>query len=260
MTISAGGFCRYSTDRRWLAPHFEKMLYDNALLAYTYATAFARTGEERHKRTAKTTLDYMKRVLRVPGGGFATAEDADSQGEEGGFYVWTKKEVEDLLGGRAEAFCARYDVTEGGNFEGKNIINLIENPKPLQGLPEMERERKALFAAREKRARPFLDDKVMACWNGLCMAAFAFAGRTFGDASLIKTAGETGDFLFKNMADRQGGLLSSWRAGRGKDPRACGRLCICHLGTAGVVCRNRRSQGIIKGRPAERNIYGRVYR
>lgn len=213
-----GGFSRYSTDRRWLAPHFEKMLYDNALLAYTYAAAFARTGEGRYKRTAKETLDYTARVLRVPAGGFATAEDADSQGEEGKFYLWTKKEVEDLLGSGAQAFCTLYDITDSGNFEGKNILNLIDNPLPLRELPEMERERGILFAAREKRVRPFLDDKVLACWNGLCMAAFAFSGRVLRDAALIKTAEEAGEFILKNMTDGRGGLFSSWRAGQAKSP------------------------------------------
>ncbi len=212
------GFCRYSTDRRWLAPHFEKMLYDNALLAYTYAAAFARTGEERYGRTAGTTLDYMTRVLRVPEGGFATAEDADSQGEEGKFYLWTKGEVKDLLGDGAKAFCALYDITESGNFEGKNILNLIGSPLPLRELPDMEREREMLFSMREKRIHPFLDDKILACWNGIAMAAFAYAGRILNDTALVKTAEEIWGFISGNMMDGRGGLLSSWREGQAKSP------------------------------------------
>jgi hypothetical protein len=212
------GFCRYSTDRRWLAPHFEKMLYDNALLAYTYIEAFRQTGEERFRDTALTTLSYLSRVLRSPEGGFYTAEDADSEGEEGKFYLWTKKETEDLLGGGAAAFCTNYDITEGGNFEGKNIPNLIGNPLALHDLPAFEAERKILFAAREKRPHPFLDDKVLTCWNGLCMAAFAYAGRTLEDPALIKAAGDVWLFIRGNMTDGRGGLISSWRAGEGRNP------------------------------------------
>jgi uncharacterized protein YyaL (SSP411 family) len=213
-----GGFCRYSTDRRWLAPHFEKMLYDNALLAYTYAQAFCETGEKRFGETARETLAYMSRVLQSPEGGFYTAEDADAEGEEGRFYLWTRQEVKEILGERADAFCIQYGITEEGNFEKKNILSLIQSRPSFSGIPDFSKERAALFAAREQRPHPFLDDKVLACWNGLSMAAFAFAGQVLGEAALVETAEQIWRFLFQNMMDARGILFSSWREGVAKNP------------------------------------------
>lgn len=212
------GFCRYSTDTRWLVPHFEKMLYDNALLAYTYAFAYARTGNESLQRTVCSTLAYLERMLRSPEGGFYTAEDADSEGEEGKFYLWDAAEVREWLGGRAQMYCDTYDITTEGNFEGKNIPNLIDNPDRLDDTPVFEEERKILFAAREKRVHPFLDDKILTCWNGLAMAAFAFAGRTLQNYSFIQTATENWQFIQEKLMDEKGGLKSSYREGQAKNP------------------------------------------
>lgn len=207
------GFCRYSTDGRWLAPHFEKMLYDNALLAMTYAAAFGVTQKQIYRRIAGDTLHFLLRVLKSPEGGFYTALDADSEGVEGKYYLWTKQETERLLGADAEEFCRAYDITDRGNFEGKNIPNLIGNPLPADEIPDFSREKAALLAAREKRVPPFLDDKVLVCWNGLCMAAFAFAGRILGRETYVNTAEEIWRFIVRGMQDADGRLLSSWRSG-----------------------------------------------
>ena len=212
------GFCRYSTDTRWLVPHFEKMLYDNALLAYSFAVAYTRTGGESLKRTAQSTLAYLERMMRSPEGGFYTAEDADSEGEEGKFYLWDQSEVNDLLDGRARDFCDHYDISLQGNFEGKNIPNLIDNPLGLDELPDFEEERKILFDAREKRVHPFLDDKILSCWNGLGMAAFAFAGKALKTYGFIQTATEIWQFIQEKLTDEKVLLLSSYREGQAKNP------------------------------------------
>ncbi len=211
------GFCRYSTDQRWLVPHFEKMLYDNALLAYTYTGAYARTGRESLKNTAQSTLSYLERMMRSPEGGFYTAEDADSEGVEGKFYLWDRSEAGELLGDAAENFCGNFDITDGGNFEGKNIPNLIGNPLGLEEMPDFEKERKILFDAREKRVHPFLDDKILTCWNGLAMAAFAFAGRVLKNYSFIQTAAECWQFVQNKLMEGKA-LKSSYREGQAKNP------------------------------------------
>ena len=210
------GFCRYSTDKRWLAPHFEKMLYDNALLALTYAKAYRITQKEIYAKTARTTLGFLQGVMRSPEGGFYTALDADSEGVEGKFYLWTREEVNRLLGERATEFCSAYDISQEGNFEGNNIPNLIGNPLKLEDLPGFDRERILLFATREKRVHPFLDDKILTCWNGLCMAAFAYAGRALEENTFTETAAGIWRFIRSQMIGKDNGLLSTYREGEAK--------------------------------------------
>jgi len=184
------GFSRYSTDRQWLVPHFEKMLYDNALLSLAYLEAYQATGKAFYAKVARDIFTYILRDMTSPEGGFYTAEDADSEGVEGKFYLWTPDEVKDVLGADdGEYFCGLYDITEKGNFEGKNILNLLDKMPELSldgviGPDEAERGnplknervdalRNKLFAAREKRVHPFKDDKILTSWNGLMIASLA---------------------------------------------------------------------------------------
>ncbi len=218
-----GGFARYSVDERWLVPHFEKMLYDNGLLALAYIDSFLATGNEDHGRVARETLDYILRDMRDPAGGFHSAEDADSEGEEGLFYVWRPAEVRAVLGEeRGARFCEVYDVTEAGNFEGNNILNLprtIEQTARLRGWPldelllELRQSREELLAARGQRVRPGKDDKVLVCWNGLVIDALARAARAFDEPRYLEAALQAARFCHDQLW-HDGRLLHSWRAGR----------------------------------------------
>jgi uncharacterized protein len=185
-----GGFARYSTDAEWLAPHFEKMLYDNALLINVMAEAFQITGKPVYRRAIEQTIGFVQRELTSPEGGFYSALDADSEGEEGKFYVWSKAEIETVLGKDAELFCAYYDVTEGGNWEHKNILNVrkaaeefsAEKNIPVdQLLTKLDEDRAKLLQYRNTRPRPLLDDKILLGWNALmitaCCKAFAALGK-----------------------------------------------------------------------------------
>jgi hypothetical protein len=221
-----GGFHRYSVDQRWLVPHFEKMLYDNALLARLYVEAWQATGDEAWRRVAAGVLGYVRRDLSRPGGGFHSTEDADSEGEEGKFYVWTPAEVKAVLGdGEGELFCRVYDVSAGGNFEhGWSILNLPRSigeqardlgldPGELES--RLARGRLALFAVREKRVRPFRDEKVLVAWNGLMLAAMSFAARALDSEADRRAAIETGEFLWRELRrDRR--LLHTWKDGVAK--------------------------------------------
>ncbi len=211
------GFCRYSTDKQWLAPHFEKMLYDNALLALAYAGAFRITKKQFYADTVKKTLGFLLGTMRSPEGGFYTALDADSEGVEGKFYLWTTEEVGGLLGSRAKEFCQAYDITPEGNFEGRNIPNLIRNPFGVEELPEFEEERQILFSVRERRVHPFLDDKILTCWNGLAMAAFAYAGNVLKAPEYTRVAEDAWRFIRGRLIGKESGLLSSWRDGQAKN-------------------------------------------
>jgi len=181
-----GGFHRYSTDAHWLAPHFEKMLYDNALLARVYLYAWQITGDAFYKRIVEETLDYALREMTDPDGGFYSTQDADSEGEEGKFFVWTVAEIRSLLGEKdGDLFCRYYDVTEAGNWEGKNILHVENDPNAVAQAAGVSPDRLAdalehgwesLFLAREKRVKPARDEKVLAAWNGLMMRAMAEAG------------------------------------------------------------------------------------
>jgi len=207
-----GGFCRYSTDRRWLVPHFEKMLYDNALLAWAYLDAFGRTGREFYRETACRTLDYVLRELRLPGGGFACGQDADSGGEEGGFYLLTAGEVDKVLGEtEGRSFRRWYGITEEGNFQGKNIPNLLENPDYSWTYPGLAAQRDKLAAYRRERMELHRDDKVLTSWNGLMIAALARAAQVLGREDYLRSAESARLFLKTRLTTPEGRLCLRWR-------------------------------------------------
>ena len=208
-----GGFHRYSTDERWLVPHFEKMLYDNALLASAYLEAWQVTGRRDLARVARQTLDYLLRELRSPEGAFYSATDADSEGEEGRFFVWEEPELRELLGPDADAFIDFHGVTPEGNFEGRNILWV---PAPDEDRwDSLGRSRAALYRARERRPHPLRDEKVVAAWNGLAISALALGGRVLAEPRYLEAAAGAGRFVLERM--RPGGRLArSWMAG------ACG--------------------------------------
>jgi uncharacterized protein YyaL (SSP411 family) len=220
-----GGFARYATDERWLVPHFEKMLYDNAQLARVYLHAWQVTGEELYKRIVEETLDYVLLEMQHQDGGFYSSQDADSEGVEGKFYVWTPGEIRDALGDDAELFMRYYDVSEGGNWEGVNILNMKHEPIQVAESFQMDEDelsqriaaaRKTLYAVRARRVWPGLDDKVLTSWNGLMLAAFAEAGRALGRADYTAAATRNAEFLYRTMRTGDGRLLRTWKAGEAK--------------------------------------------
>ncbi len=206
-----GGFHRYSTDERWLVPHFEKMLYDNALLAAAYAEAFQVTGRRDFARVVRTTLDYLLREMAAPGGGFFSATDADSEGEEGRFFVWSEREIRERLGAGAEPFIAFHGVTGEGNFEGANILHVPRPDEDAWG--RLGPAREALRLAREGRPHPLRDDKVLAAWNGLAISALATGGRVLGEPRYLEAAGRAARFLLSSLTV-EGRLRRSWKEGR----------------------------------------------
>ena len=218
-----GGFARYSVDDRWLVPHFEKMLYNQALLVPVYADAFQLSGRSDYRRVVEQTLDFVRRELTDPGGGFYSSLDADSEGVEGRFYVWDVEEVESILGDGAEFFCTTYGIVRGGNFEGRSIPNLLHgglaDQAAVAGTDEAALERRlaplreSLLDAREKRVRPGTDDKVLTSWNGLMITAFARAHQVFGrDEDLAAGQRAAGFALDQLLVD--GRLHATWRNGR----------------------------------------------
>jgi len=220
-----GGFHRYSTDAHWLVPHFEKMLYDNALLARCYLEAWQAAGHEAYARVARETIDYVLRDMTAPEGGFYSSEDADSEGEEGKFYVWTPAEVQAVLGAsRGATFCHVYDVTEPGNFEERNILN---RPKPIDQCAavlrrdpdeleaELDQSRRQLLEARSRRVRPGRDDKVLVSWNGLMIDALALAGAALDEPRYLEAARRAAQFLLDTLR-RDGRLLHVWRNGEAR--------------------------------------------
>lgn len=207
------GFARYSTDRRWLVPHFEKMLYDNALLAIAYLEAYRITDRVIYKQVAEDIFTYVLRDMTAPEGGFYSAEDADSEGEEGKFYVWDKQEVMDLLGDKASQFCDIYDITAEGNFEGRSIPNLIGQGGYAEARDQYAEERGLLFAAREKRIKPLKDDKVLASWNGLMIAALGMGSRILNNPRYLQAAQEATAFILSNLRRPDGRLLARYRDG-----------------------------------------------
>jgi uncharacterized protein YyaL (SSP411 family) len=215
-----GGFARYSVDAQWLVPHFEKMLYDNAQLASCYLTAFQATGEPRYAQVARETLDYLVRDLRDPSGGFHSSEDADSEGDEGKFYVFTPVEVREALGqGDGERFCRAFGITEAGNFEhGASVVHRFSCTRDAL-LPEREdqalRERLRLW--RDHRVRPGKDDKVLAAWNGLALSALARGYQVLGDPRYLEAAQVCAAFLQRELW-QEGRLLRVWRKGRAHTP------------------------------------------
>lgn len=217
-----GGFARYATDVNWLAPHFEKMLYDNALLARVYLHAWQVTGNPLYRRITEETLDFVARELRHGDGGFYSSYDADSEGEEGKFYVWQPAEIRQVLGEDADLFMQYYDVSERGNWEGKNILNLPHEPEEVaqlagMDLAEMEARltvaRRKLLEVRAQRVWPGLDDKVLTAWNGLMLAAFAEAGRDLERPDYTAVATRNAQFLYETMRTDEGRLLRTWKAG-----------------------------------------------
>ena len=238
-----GGFHRYAVDAVWLVPHFEKMLYDNAQLIRAYLHLYQATKDEFFRTVAADTLEYVRREMLDPSGGFYSSQDADSEGEEGKFFVWTPAEIVDVLGEEeGRIFNTYYDVTADGNFEGRNIPNVEFGV----GLPEFDKRnkpselsvteaaiggnarfadsRKKLFEAREKRIKPFRDEKVLTAWNGLMLAAFAEAAAILGDDKYLEIARRNADFLLANMIERQAvegtahttRLLRTWKDGKAK--------------------------------------------
>jgi uncharacterized protein YyaL (SSP411 family) len=220
-----GGFHRYSVDAVWLVPHFEKMLYDNAQLARVYLHVYQITKDEFYKRVAVETLEYVKREMFDANGGFYSTQDADSEGVEGKFFVWTPQEVEEILDERnAQIFNFYYDVSEDGNFEEKNILNvnytLQSTAKALKISEEeltetLERGKEKLFAEREKRVKPFRDEKVLTAWNGLMMATFAEGSAILERADYLEIARRNADFILENL-QKDGYLLRTYKDGRAK--------------------------------------------
>ena len=208
-----GGFARYSVDGRWLVPHFEKMLYDNAQLARLYLWAGIEMDRPDFVAVARSCLDYMARDLRHPEGGFFSSEDADSEGVEGKFYVWSRDEIEEVLGDDAPEIIAYYGVTESGNFEGANILHVSGEEPPV----DLAAAKQALFARRETRVRPGLDDKVVTAWNGLAIRSFAEAGAALADEGYLELARQAGRFAVDNLIV-EGQVMRSWREGRTSVP------------------------------------------
>jgi uncharacterized protein YyaL (SSP411 family) len=205
-----GGFARYSVDHRWLVPHFEKMLYDNAQLARVYLHAWQVTGNDFYRRITEETLDYVLREMRHEDGGFYSSQDADSEGVEGKFYVWSADEIREALGEEADTFMRVYGVSNEGNWEGHNILNL-RLAGALDG--RIAAARATLYELRSKRIWPGLDDKVLTSWNGLMLAAFAEAGQALGRADYIEAAESNADFLHRTMRRDSGRLFRTWKAG-----------------------------------------------
>ncbi len=218
------GFSRYSTDDRWLVPHFEKMLYDNALLAITYTEAYQVTGKEKYKTIADQVFNYVLRDMTGVEGGFYCAEDADSEGVEGKFYVWTPEEVIEVLGEEEGELINRiYDITDSGNFEEANIPNLLEetleNYAAMIDIPLDQLQAKVntslqkLFVHRETRIHPHKDDKILTSWNGLMIAAFAIAARAFKKSEYADAAERATDFVMRRLRREDGRLLARYRDG-----------------------------------------------
>jgi uncharacterized protein YyaL (SSP411 family) len=219
-----GGFHRYSTDERWHVPHFEKMLYDNALLIRLYVHAWQVTGRDAYQRVAVEACAYLLRELRHPAGGFFSSQDADSEGVEGRFFVWSWDELVQVGG---EAVATAFGATPSGNWEGTNVL---WRPLPLEGVAaefeldpaelrrRIEAARATLFEIRERRVHPSTDDKVLAAWNGFAIAALAEAGRAFDRPDLVDAAVTAAEFVLTRLRDDGGRLLRSWRDGRAGRP------------------------------------------
>ena len=220
-----GGFARYSTDDEWLVPHFEKMLYDNALLARTYVEAFQATGLERYRQVATETLDYILREMTAPEGGFYSATDADSEGVEGKFFVWTPEQIREVVTNEEDAtrFCAYYDITEAGNWEQANIPR---TPKSLETVAKelgcspdalqstLDRVRPLVYQARLTRIPPGLDDKIITAWNGMMIGTMAEAGRVFNHQPYIDSAVCAADFLLTTLSRPDNHLWRTYRNGK----------------------------------------------
>ncbi|MDW0141043.1 MAG: thioredoxin domain-containing protein [Nitrososphaeraceae archaeon] len=222
-----GGFARYATDQKWLVPHFEKMLYDNALLSQMYAELYQITKAEPYMHIIRKTLDYVIREMTHPDGGLYSAQDADSEGEEGKFYLWKKNEIESVIDDEnvTNIFCEHYGVTQGGNFEGKNILNvrvpIINLAKKYNKTPEqiaqILRDASAkLFAAREERVKPGRDEKILTSWNGLMISGFARGYAVSGDTKYLQAAKNAVNFIENKLASNDGRLKRTFKDGQSK--------------------------------------------
>lgn len=220
-----GGFHRYAVDSIWLVPHFEKMLYDNAQLVRVYLHLYQVTGELTFRQTAEETLDYILREMTHEKGGFYSTQDADSEGVEGKFFVWTPDEITEILGKEdAVVFNAYYDVTENGNFEERNILNVKRNLSAIaaelgrsekQIIAIIELGKRKLFEAREQRVKPHRDEKILTAWNGLMLAAFADAAAVLGSDRYLEAARRNADFILLEL-QANGRLLRTWKEGAAK--------------------------------------------
>jgi len=224
--VVGGGFARYSVDDYWLVPHFEKMLYDNGQLALTYLHAFLVTGESRFKQVCEETLDYILREMTNEEGGFYSSLDADSEGEEGKFYVWSLKEIQEIILNQDDArfLLGAYGVTEIGNFEGQNVLQRVLDDEQLaeefnlpidEVVPKLSRLHAKLLAARSNRIRPGTDDKVLVFWNAMMLTAFAEAGRYLHRDDYTHIAHQNANFMINNLY-QDNRLLRSWRNGQAK--------------------------------------------
>ena len=218
-----GGFHRYSVDERWLIPHFEKMLYDNALLSRTYFETYQATRKERYRHVAEEVLHYVIREMKSPEGGFYSTQDADSEGEEGKFYVWTRDQIKEVLGKeKGTPFCANYGITPQGNFEGGssvlNIDSSLEKTSQLYGIPILELEevleegRKKLFNEREKRVKPGRDEKILTSWNGLMISSFIDGFKVTHNKEYLNVARKAAHFILKKMR-KDGHLMRVFNKG-----------------------------------------------
>lgn len=218
-----GGFCRYSVDDRWLVPHFEKMLYDQALLTRVYLHAWQLMGQDRHEMVVRRTIDYVLGTLSHPDGGFFSAEDADSPDpdghmEEGAFYTWTPAEFEEVLGAEATDAAIHWGLTSEGNFEGRNILHRMDHRDDIFGSTREQRWREALLTARSVRPRPGLDDKVLTEWNAMMLSTLCEVAQAFGDRDLVAAAVKNAGFLVDNLRGEDGRWRRSWQSEA--EPRA----------------------------------------
>lgn len=222
-----GGFARYATDQKWLVPHFEKMLYDNALLSQMYAELYQITKAEPYMHVIRKTLDYVIREMTHPDGGLYSAQDADSEGEEGKFYLWKKNEIESVIDDEnvTNIFCEHYGVTQGGNFEGKNILNvrvpIITLAKKYNKTPEqiaqiLRDASTKLFAAREERVKPGRDEKILTSWNGLMISGFARGYSVSGDTKYLQAAKNAVNFIENKLASNDMHLKRTFKDGQSK--------------------------------------------
>jgi uncharacterized protein YyaL (SSP411 family) len=222
-----GGFARYATDQKWLIPHFEKMLYDNALLSQLYGELYQITKAQPYLQVMCKTLDYVIREMTHPDGGFYSAQDADSEGEEGKFYIWKKNEIESIIGDQtaSDIFCEHFGVTQGGNFEGSNILNvrvsittLAKNYKKTpEKIAEILNDASAkLFRAREHRVKPGRDEKILTSWNGLMISAFAKGYAVTGDKRYLDAARSAISFVESKLTSNDGRLRRTFKDGQSK--------------------------------------------
>ena len=218
-----GGFARYSTDEIWKVPHFEKMLYDNGQLVSLYSNAYKVTAMKLYKKVVYETLEFIKREMTDESGGFYSSLDADSEGEEGKYYVWTKEEIENLLGEKSEIFCDYYSVTSIGNWEGNNILFITQKKEDLLKKYQISEEvfdktisesKKILFEERSKRVRPGLDDKILTSWNSLMLKGYVDAYMAFGESKFLQAAIKNGEFILNNMMSEDGRLNRNYKNGK----------------------------------------------